>query len=209
MQNGTAKKIGNIKPKSSLEIKSSKIGLGFEKLDRDVFDPEMAYDKVCECGIKWARIQSGWARCEKEKGVYDFAWLDSIVDNLIRRGIEPWLCLCYGNPLYTEAAQKVYGAVGCPPIFTDEEKEAWIKYVKETVRRYIGKIHYFEVWNEPDGVWCWKHGVNATETGEFNLVTAKAVKEANPDAKTIGGTVYKRTLSFLNTRLQNRYGRLS
>ena len=39
------KKIGNLTPKKSCEIKHSKISLGFEKLDRVVFDPEKAYDK--------------------------------------------------------------------------------------------------------------------------------------------------------------------
>ena len=33
-------KIGKIAPKASKDIKKSIIGLGFEKLDRDVFDPE-------------------------------------------------------------------------------------------------------------------------------------------------------------------------
>ena len=66
------KKIGTIQPKKSSEIEYSKISLGFEKLDRDVFDPEKAYDKVADCGVKKARIQSGWQRTEKEKGVYDF-----------------------------------------------------------------------------------------------------------------------------------------
>ena len=75
-------KIGDVKSKSSSEIKYSRLGVGFEKIDRKLHDPEMAYDKMAETGIKWARIQSGWARTETEKGVYDFAWLDSIVDNL-------------------------------------------------------------------------------------------------------------------------------
>lgn len=201
------KKIGNIQPKKSSEIQSSKISLGFEKLDRNVFDPEKAYDKVAECGIKKARIQSGWARTEKEKGVYDFAWLDKIVDNFVERSIEPWICLCHGNPLYTEAAKEVFGAVGCPPIFSDEEKTAWLSYVKAVADRYRGKVNYFEVWNEPDGTWCWKHGVNATELGEFTLMTAKAVKETNPDAKTVGGVVCMRKLSYLNTALKTGMGK--
>ena len=171
-----------------------------------MFDPEKAYDKVAECGVKKARIQSGWARTEKEKGVYDFAWLDTIVDNFILRSIEPWICLCYGNPLYTEAAKQVFGAVGCPPIFTDEEKEAWLNYVKAVVERYKGKVNDFEVWNEPDGKWCWKHGTNAVELGEFTLVTAKAVKEVNPDAKTIGGVLCRRELNFLNTAFKTGMG---
>ena len=56
------KKIGKIIPKKSSEIKHSKISLGFEKLDRDVFDPEKAYDKVADCGVKKERLQSGWQR---------------------------------------------------------------------------------------------------------------------------------------------------
>ena len=114
------KKIGKIIPKRSNEIKHSKISLGFEKLDRDVFDPEKAYDKVADCGVKKVRLQSGWQRTEKQKGVYDFEWLDTIVDNFVNRGIEPWMCLCYGNSLYTEQAKEVFGAVGCPPIFSEE-----------------------------------------------------------------------------------------
>ena len=49
-------KVGKIPPKSSNEIKQSHIGIGFEKLDRDVFDPEKAYDKVAAIGVKWVRI---------------------------------------------------------------------------------------------------------------------------------------------------------
>lgn len=36
------KKIGSIKQKSAKEICSSRLGIGFEKLDRDAFDPEKA-----------------------------------------------------------------------------------------------------------------------------------------------------------------------
>ena len=76
-------KVGKITPKASKDIKFSKIGIGFEKLDRDVFDPEKAYDALSKIGVKKARLQSGWQRTEKEKGVYDFEWLDRVVDSLI------------------------------------------------------------------------------------------------------------------------------
>ena len=181
------KKIGDVKAFASKDVKFSRVGIGFEKLDRDVFDPENAYDPVAALGVKWVRIQSGWERTEKERGVYSFEWLDSIVDNLLKRGLVPWMCLCYGNPLYNEMSKKVFGSAGCAPIFTEEEKAAWERYVKEVVKHYHGRIDYYEVWNEPDGEWCWKHGVNGTEYGEFMIRTAKAVKEADPEAKVIGG----------------------
>ncbi|MBR5527856.1 MAG: beta-galactosidase [Clostridia bacterium] len=191
-------KTGKIQPKDSLHIKKSRIGLGFEKLDRNVFDPEKAYDKVAEIGVKWARIQSGWQRTEKQKGVYDFEWIDSIIDNFLKRGIRPWVCLCYGNELYDDLAKTVFGAVGCPPIFSEEQKKAWSNYVKAFAKRYKGKITHYEVWNEPDGQWCWKTGVNATQLGEFTTATAKAVKEADSDAKVIGGVICDYKLAFLN-----------
>ena len=66
-------KLGTVKTVCSSQVGTSPLGLGFEKLDRGVFEPEKAYDKVAELGVKWIRIQSGWARTEKEKGVYDFS----------------------------------------------------------------------------------------------------------------------------------------
>ena len=49
-------KVGNVSPKMSKDIKKSRIGLGFEKLDRDVFDPEKAYPFVAQSGVKWCEV---------------------------------------------------------------------------------------------------------------------------------------------------------
>ena len=176
------------------EIAFSRIGIGFEKLDRDVFDPEKAYDKVARIGVKKIRIQSGWARTEKEIGVYDFSWLDKIVDNLIVRGLEPWICLCYGNPLYTELAKPVFGAVGCPPISTERELDAWLAYVKATVAHFADRVSIFEIWNEPDCKYSWRHCENETadqlknaeEYGRFATKTAMAIKETCNHARVMG-----------------------
>lgn len=196
------KKIGQVQPKAASEIGESRLGIGFEKLDRNVFDPEKAYDKLAKIGVKLVRIQSGWQRTEREEGVYDFSWIDSIVDNLIQRGMEPWIDLCYGNDLYTEAAKTVFGAVGCPPIFSDREKKAWHDYVVATVKHFKGRVKWYEVWNEPDGQHCWKHGVNATETGLFTIDTARAVKEADDEALVVGGVLCGINLSYANEMLQ-------
>ncbi len=200
------KKVSEIAPVHASDIEKSRIGIGFEKLDRNVFDPKKAYDPVAAIGVKWVRIQSGWQRTEKEKGVYDFAWLDEIVDNLIVRGLKPWMCLCYGNELYDEYAAEVYGAVGCPPVHNEEQKTAWSNYVSATVEHFKGRVGDYEIWNEPDGVWCWKHGVNATELGAFNIATAKAVKKADPEAKVIGGAICMEPVGFINEAMKTGMG---
>ena len=191
------RKTGKITPVDSLHATDMRFGIGMEKLDRDVFDPSKAYDQVSGLGVKRVRLQSGWMRTEKEKGKYDFAWLDEVVDNLIKRGIEPWLCMCYGNPLYTERAKEVFGAVGCPPVETEEEKEAWANYCFATARHFAGRVREYEVWNEPDGQHCWKRGVNGEEYGNFVIATAKAIKSADKNALILAGSVcHRNTLEW-------------
>ena len=196
------KACGRIQAKKATDIASSRLGVGFEKLDRDAFDPEKAYDKVSEIGVKWIRIQSGWQKTEKEKGVYDFAWLDKIVDNLISRGMIPWMCVCYGNKLYGGMAQEVFGAVGCPPIFTEEQKVAWHNYCVALAAHYRGRVEHFEIWNEPDGLHGWEHGVSATEFGEFTIHTARALRKGNPASYIIGGALCKVNIPYLNEAFQ-------
>lgn len=200
------RKIGEVRIRHSREIESSPFGIGFEKLDRGLFDPDGAYGLLDEIGVKWVRIQSGWSRTETEKGHYDFTWLDEIVDQLIQHGMKPWLCLCYGNGLYDSAAAETFGGAGCPPR-TDEAKDAWCRYVEETVRRYLTKISFFEIWNEPDGVWCWKHGPDGREYGEFLNMTAATVRKVNPEAKIIGGAICRFDLQWLTDMLESGAGK--
>ena len=188
--------IGKIKPAGKNDKKNARFGIGLEKLDRNVFDPAKTYDRLSEIGMKYVRLQSGWMRTEKKEGVYDFSWLDEIVDNLISRGMEPWMCLCYGNPVYTESAKNYFGAVGCPPIFSEREKKGWANYCRALACHYKGRVKMFEIWNEPDGLWCWKHGVNGKEYGEFCIDTAKAIREVYPDAKILAGSTCHRGWGF-------------
>jgi hypothetical protein len=191
------KQVSSLLPKCAADLQCSRLGIGFEKLDRDAFDPEKAYDKLAAVGVKWIRIQSGWAKTEKQEGVYDFLWLDKIVDNLLRRGLEPWICLCYGNPVYTELAKPTFGAVGCIPTGSRRELDAWERYVRATVAHFRDRVEYYEIWNEPDCFYAWRHSEgeartqerhleNATEYGEFAILTSRAVKSVFSGAKVIG-----------------------
>lgn len=181
-------KIGMVPAVHSSQIQSSRIGIGLEKLDRNLYDPSPCYAPIGELGVKWVRIQSGWCRTEKQKDVYDFEWLDRIVDNLIAQGTQPWIDLCYGNELYTPEANNKAGSVGRPPIHTEQERAAWDRYVIAAVKHFTGRVQLWEIWNEPDGRWCWRPEPNAAEYGVFALRTAKAIKQANPDAKVITGS---------------------
>ena len=65
---------------TSKEVESSPLGVGFEVLDhRTGYIFEKALSFARNTGVKWARLQTGWQRAEKEPGKYDFVWLDEIV----------------------------------------------------------------------------------------------------------------------------------
>lgn len=199
-------KIGKIQPVNSIEITESRMGLGMEKLDRDAFDPEKVYDRVAALGVKWIRLQSGWQKTERQSGVYDFAWLDSQADNLLKRGLKPWLCLCYGNKIYDDLAKEYVGAVGCPPIRSEKAHAAWLKYVYEVVKHFEGRIEYYEIWNEPEGNWTWRPESNSEEYAKFCIDTAEIIKKADKNAKVITGSHYEDSMEHFNAEFS--YGML-
>ena len=120
--------IGTLPTRTTHELGASDWSVGCETLDRDYADFDSYKPYLSELGVTSARIQSGWARCEKQKGRYDFAWIDHIVDGMLEEGVQPWINLGYGNPLY--GAEKGLGS----KIFTDEPTmKAWLKFVETIV----------------------------------------------------------------------------
>lgn len=178
------KLIGKLKTKKSDEIKKSNIGIGFECYDRDLYKPEKCYDLAAATGSKFARVQTGWARTEKEKGVYDFSWLDDMVDNLIKRGMVPWFNVGYGNPLYMPDAPNST-AVGCvPTLYGEECLDAWIHFIKAMTEHFKDRISHYEIWNEPDIAHFWyPTEPSAKGLAELVQITGKAIRGIYPQAK--------------------------
>lgn len=174
--------------------------VGCETMDRDYayFDKFGKY--VGETGVGYARLQSGWAKCEPKKGKYNFAWLDAHVDGLIEQGVHPWLCLCYGNPLYTDGGKDLNARLfGDGPVM-----EAWLKYVKRVAERYKGKVTMYEVWNEPDGARD-ANGKEATNWAEYALLfarTAKVIRETDPDVKIAAFGAYSIQTDYFRNGMQ-------
>ncbi len=179
---------GKLKCRKSGEIADNPFSVGFETLDRELFDPEPCYEKLAECGVKWARIQSGWSRTEKERGIYDFDWQDRVVNRFVSLGIRPWMSLTFGNILYSPDA-KHSSAVGCPPVcYGPEAVAAWERFISAVVRRYRDRITHFEIWNEPDNPQFWGPGKpSAQEYVELARITSRVIRTEAPDAKIIGG----------------------
>ncbi len=172
--------IGWMGARSSKEIQSSPWSIGCETLDRD-FAKFSSYKKfVGELGAKKGRLQSGWAKTEKQKGVYDFAWMDECVFGLHKMGVEPRISLGYGNPIYGSNVN--LGANVSQVVDNPEGMAAWLKYVEAIVTRYKDICDEWEIWNEPYN----QEGVYA----RLLIPTARLIKKIQPNATTCAETLW-------------------
>lgn len=172
-------KIGKLKPRLAKDIVGSSWTIGCEVLDRELAVFANYKDYLPSLGIKRIRLQGGWARCEKEKGKYDFSWIDEPVDFALKNGMTVLLETSYGNPIYEGAGGWDLGA-GFPK--SEEGLKAWDNWVEAMAKHFKGRVTDWAMWNEPD----LKHlgsKKSPKEIAEFNVRTAKIIKRIIPEAK--------------------------
>ncbi|MDA3923204.1 MAG: glycoside hydrolase [Kiritimatiellae bacterium] len=174
------KQVGWLATRHSKDIASSDWSIGCETLDRDYARFSTYKDYVGELGAKHGRLQSGWAKCEKKKGVYEFAWLDESIHGLKEIGVDPWVCLCYGNPVY-KSDVRLGSGLG-PLVQSKEGYAAWLKYVEATVTRYKDVVTEWEIWNEPFG--------QAENYSVMLLDTAELIRNIQPKAVIIATAIH-------------------
>jgi len=168
--------LGRITPRHARDIEASNWSIGAETMDRD-FTIYASWRKYLgPLAVKKARIQSGWAKTEKQRGQYDWAWIDEIVPDMVDQGVEPWVCLCYGNPIYSGGGDT---GLGGGLVASDEALAAWDRYVGAFVDRYKQHVDEWEIWNEPRT----GRGKGAVQYAEFVIRTAETIRRHQPKAQ--------------------------
>ncbi|MBV2247283.1 MAG: glycoside hydrolase [Lentimicrobium sp.] len=175
------RQIGEIGVKHSKDIHSSSWSVGCETLDRDQAKFSVYKEYLGELGVKHARLQSGWAKSEKQKGIYNYEWLDSCVYGLVEQSIKPWICLCYGNPIY--GSDLNLGAGVAALVNSEDAMAAWLKYVEITVNRYKNVVNEWEVWNEPYG--------QEKEYSHLLVQTSELIRKIQPESVIIGEILWE------------------
>ena len=154
--------IGKLKTKQLSEVHNN-LAVGCETLDRDYADYHAYKEYLAPLGMRYIRLQAGWAKTEQKPGVYDFAWLE----------------LSYGNPIYPGGGTKFLMG-GWPT--SKVAVEAWCNWVRASAERYKGKVHQWEVWNEPD-ITIRRNNYDPQEIVDLAILTSRIIKEVDPTAK--------------------------
>jgi len=108
---------------------------------------EKAAALMRQAGVQWVRMDFLWEDIEPRRGEFSFVKYDRIVALLRSKNIKilglldycaPWAC---GNAGWNR-----------PP----DDDESFVDYARKVIRRYKGKVEYWEVWNEPDSPVYWE-----------------------------------------------------
>ena len=190
------KRVGTLAPRGVRDIRSSNWTLGCEVLDRDFakFDEYKLF--LAPLGIKKIRLQAGWAKCERAKGVYDFSWLDHQVDFALAQGIAPMLETDYGNPVY-EGGGGWDLAGGFPT--SEEGLAGWDAWVDALSKHFSGRVKDWAMWNEPD---IGTPKKTPAAIAAFNVRTAKIIRRNVPNAYIAGLSLARNKAEFLDECLK-------
>ncbi|WP_445506830.1 cellulase family glycosylhydrolase [Niallia sp. 03190] len=141
---------------------------------------------IQDSGFKIVRAEINWAKVEKKRGVYDFknTGYDDLTNGLVKHGIRPYYILDYGNYLYEENNMSVR---------TEAGRNAFNKFVEESVKRYKNQGVIWEIWNEPNKKF-WNPHPSYNDYSLLVKKVSKTIKENDPS-----GIVVAPALAGLNT----------
>jgi hypothetical protein len=129
--------------------------------------------RMCElaqrAGVKWSREEISWDRTEPREGQFEWSFYDRMLEIAQQHGISVYGLLDYWSPW---AAKNTPAGV-----------EQYCRWAKQVVRRYKGRIHHWEIWNEPN-IFFWSGPRELY--AELLTKAYEAIKAEDPTATVMG-----------------------
>jgi hypothetical protein len=128
-----------------------------------------------DAGIGSVRIDFLWSDIEPEKGRFDFERYDSIVNTLVQHRLEI-LGLLHYSPMWGA------GNWNAAPHAQDYQA-----YALAVVKHFKDRVHFWEIWNEPDHPTYWQPQDQLTAYSQLLRSTYPLLKNEDPDCRILMG----------------------
>lgn len=153
-------------------------------------DANFSNEMIKKNGFRFVRMDASWRDVEKQKGIYKIPtdW-DSVINDQLKKGIEPILILAYGNRFYNNNDKPI----------TDDSIDGFKKYTAFLVKHFEGRVKYYQIWNE------WNGSAGPTSPGKTSDYK-KLVKEVYPVIKGISPEAKVITGEFSNGAFNKELG---
>lgn len=135
-----------------------------------------------EAGVHMLRFGVGWDEIETSPGHYDFSLWDQILAEAEKAGITLLPYVCY-TPEWATPTKKDFFRQ--PP----SDPARFGAFMRTIALRYKGRIHSWELWNEPDLEAYWTG--TADELAPMIIEGARQVRAADPSAVIVLGGMAK------------------
>ncbi|MBO0348037.1 hypothetical protein J0895_02740 [Phormidium pseudopriestleyi FRX01] len=119
-----------------------------------------------------------WFALERQKGEWNFEILDKSLELAETHQVEPLMYLGF-SPRWASQRPEEPSAYGPGKAAPPQNIEDWRNYVRTVATRYKGRIHYYELWNEPNGYKRFYTGTIA-EMLELSREAYQILKEVDP-----------------------------
>jgi polysaccharide biosynthesis protein PslG len=168
---------------------------------------EKDLDMIAAAGFKFIRMDFHWESIERNKGEYHWAGYEELLANLDKRGLRAILILDYSHRLYEESVTSPNPMTGKAQVNTASPQHpdsvaAFARWAAAAAKHFAGRHVLWEIWNEPNGNF-WSPKPNAEQYTALALATAKAMREADPQAAIIGPASSGFPWKFLETFLKS------
>jgi hypothetical protein len=141
-------------------------------------------------GVKYLRCAFSWNGIEKHQGEYDWKFWDTLVALSVRTHIQLIPYVAY-TPKWAARDPKTFWKQ--PP----RTPELYADFMFRIASRYKGRIHSWEIWNEPDNKDYWLG--TADEYATLAMAAAKRIREADPSAVLVLGGMANGPSDFFQT----------
>ena len=153
---GTALKVPSQEVPASGPANETREGIALNFMRPDANGPgnydfvnsgEWLVSQFAKLGVKWNRVAFSWVVIQPEEGRYDWSAYDRIVGACQKNGVEVLATLGghFDRPPVPAWAGKTLAEV------VEKNPAALEAFIRAWAERYKGKIHYFEILNEPGG----------------------------------------------------------
>jgi len=124
------------------------VGINVNNLSFQALESPNLIDALQQSGAGWVRINLYWAWRETSENQFDWSGIDDAISNLQAAHLNLIVTLDGPVPCWALANQSV--SVCTQPQWTIPPTDLWLQFVNAAVSRYKDRIHYWEIWNEPD-----------------------------------------------------------
>jgi hypothetical protein len=146
-----------------------------------------------DAGMRWNRWEFRWSSIEAHQGRYDWGGSDEVVEASRSAGLKVQGILI-STPRWAEARTPAGGSVprGLYEPW-DSPGNTWGRFVQAIAERYRGRVHAWEIWNEPDysrGDFTFRFGSKG-DYYQLLKVAYRAIRSVDPGAPVLmAGLMY-------------------